>query len=68
MKLVEGASRCWRWFSVQFYVVIGALPIVWVGIPPDVREMLPEEARPWVFTVLAVAGLIGRLIDQKDKA
>lgn len=64
MKLVSNARMAWRWFSVQILAALAALPLVWISLPPDVQEWLPEAWRPWALTVLALGGLVGRLVDQ----
>lgn len=64
MKLVSDWKDAWRWFSVHIFLIIAALPPVWLSLPPDVKAFLPVEWRPWVFSVIAVAGVIGRVKDQ----
>lgn len=68
MKLVPDWRRAWRWFSVQALAVLAALPVAWAELPPDVQAMLPETWRPWLLAGLALAGLVGRLVDQGDRA
>lgn len=65
MKLVSDWKEAWRWFSVQAFAAIVALPFVWVALPADVKGFLPDTAEPWIFMAIAAAGLIGRLVDQK---
>jgi hypothetical protein len=43
---------------------IVALPLVWAALPGDAKSFLPDGAEPWVLAALAVAGIMGRLIDQ----
>lgn len=64
MKLIPDWKQAWRWFSVQALAAIMALPIVWGMLPADVKGFLPDVWEPWVFVVLAAAGIVGRLIDQ----
>lgn len=68
MRLIPDWRSAWRWFSVQALAVIGALPIVWSMLPPDVKSLLPAGWGMWVFVVLAVAGVLGRVVDQAPKA
>lgn len=69
MHFVENWKQAWRWFSVQMYGVLMALPLVWAGLPDDAKAFMPEAAQPWVLTILAGVGIFGRLIDQnKDPA
>lgn len=65
MKLVNGWQRSWRWLSVQILTVIAAAPLVWMNMPEDAKEYIPEEYRPIIVAVLGAAGVIGRLVDQR---
>lgn len=64
MKLVDNWKDAWKWFSVQALAVIVALPFVWASLPADIKGFLPDGAEPWVLVVIAVAGVLGRVIDQ----
>ena len=64
MKLVDDASRAWRWFSVQLAALMAVLPLAWSELPADVKAYVPPEWRAWVVTGLAVAVILGRLIKQ----
>lgn len=64
MKLVEGWQNFWKWNSVQIFALLGALPLVWMELPADVKAMVPVEWRPWIFLGLAAAGVLARLRDQ----
>lgn len=64
MKLVENWKQAWRWFSVQAFGAVVALPLVWQALPPDVKAFLPDGWQPYVLVGIAAAGILGRLIDQ----
>lgn len=64
MKLIPDWKDAWRWFSVQALIILAALPVVWSAIPSDAKGFLPDGWEPWVLFGLAIAGLIGRVIDQ----
>ena len=64
MKLIKNARRCWRYFSVQALTILAALPLVWINLPPDVKAKVPDAWETWVFVIVALGGLAGRLIDQ----
>lgn len=64
MKMVSDVRRAWRWFSVQVLAVLAVVPIVWEQLPPETHALLPEAWRPWAITGVAVAGIVGRLVDQ----
>lgn len=64
MKLVKNAGQAWKWHSTQIFVILGALPVVWMQLPDDAKAMIPEAATPYIPALLAFAGLVGRLRDQ----
>lgn len=64
MRFVANWRDAWRWFSVQAFAVIIALPMVWMALPPDVKAMLPDGWGQWIAVAIAAAGLLGRLVDQ----
>lgn len=68
MRFVPDWRRAWRWFSVQCLAVLALLPIVWTSLPAEAHEWVPVGWRPWIVVGLAVAGIIGRLVDQNPKA
>jgi hypothetical protein len=65
MKLVPDWKQSLRWFSTQGLILIAALPAVWYALPDDTKELAPAWLDPWIFTVLALSTLVGRLVDQK---
>jgi len=65
MKLVHDWKESWRWFSTWGLVVLAAAPQVWVSLPEETKEMAPAWIDPWIFTLLALGTLAGRLIDQE---
>jgi hypothetical protein len=64
MTLVPDWRKAWRWFSVQALAAIVMLPVVWATLPADAKAWLPDGWEPWVLMALAVAGIVGRLVDQ----
>lgn len=68
MKLVEDWKQAWKWFSVQALAALVILPTVWAALPADAKSFLPDGAEPWILAALALAGVIGRLIDQNKAA
>ncbi len=65
MHLIPDWRQAWRWFSVQALALLVALPLVWVSLPADAKAFLPDSFEPWVLVLVAIGGLVGRLIDQK---
>lgn len=64
MKLVSDWRKAWKWHSTQLLAVIAALPIVWMQLPPDVKDMVPESWMPYIVTFIAAGAIVGRLRDQ----
>jgi hypothetical protein len=66
MRLVENAKYAWRWFSVQALALLAVLPLVWEAVPAEAQGAIPDALRLWIITGVAIAGLAGRLIKQKE--
>ena len=67
MRLVEHWKQAWRWFSVQALTLLAALPIVWMGLPDDVKAMVPADWAKYLMIAVAIGGLVGRMVDQQGK-
>lgn len=67
MKLIPEWRKAWRMFSVQALAVIAMLPLIWSELPPDLVAMIPPAWTPYILTALAVAGIVGRLVDQRTR-
>jgi len=68
MQFVDNARNAWRWFSVQFLALAIASQAAWMGLPPEVIAVIPEEWRGKITLALTIAGLLGRLIKQPSAA
>lgn len=64
MKLIQNWREAWKMHSVQVYALLAALPLVWMEIPDEVKQSIPEGWRLAIISILAVAGAILRLRDQ----
>lgn len=67
MKLVDDWKRCWRWFSIHCLALAGAIPATWATLPDDLKSHIPAECMGTVTLVVAVCGVVGRLIDQRKR-
>ena len=65
MRMVDDARRAWRWFSVQALAVLALVPLIWAEVPPEVQAFIPAGWHPWILAGVAVAGILGRLVDQE---
>lgn len=66
MKLVPDWKKGLRWWSVRIALAMAAIPPIWMGLPPDVKAMLPDDMQPWVLTIMALGAAAGRFVDQGD--
>lgn len=66
MRLVKGARRAWRWFSVQSDALTVAVAGAWLAVPGDMRAAVDSGWLAAAAIVLAVLGTVGRLIKQGD--
>lgn len=64
MKLVPNWHKCYRWFSVQIHALQVAAVSTWAFLPQDMKAFLPPHALSIGVGVLAVLGVLGRLVDQ----
>ena len=67
MRLIPEWRRAWRYYSTQALIALAALPMVWAELPPEVKDVTPEQWRPWIVSGLAIGGLAGRLIAQRPQ-
>lgn len=63
-KLVRNWRSAWKWHSTRILAAIAVLPIVWMELPPEVKMLVPASWQPWIFSGIALAGIIGRIKDQ----
>ncbi len=68
MRLVENWKSAWRWFSVQALAVTAAMPIVWAGLPADIKAMIPDGWGLWIFVIVGIGGIAGRILSQSAPA
>jgi hypothetical protein len=59
-------SSCWKWFSVQGIVLLGALPEAYASIP-EFQQVIPANYLPHVQAGLAFLTLVGRLMKQSNQ-
>jgi di/tricarboxylate transporter len=66
-KFVPDVRQAWRWFSMRIFAIIAVVPVVWVGLPADIKALVPDSWDKWIFlsiTLAAVIGGIGRVTKQ----
>ena len=66
VRLVDGARKAWRWWSVQAMALAVAIQAGWQAMPEDLAARLPDGWVTGLSIVVLVLGIIGRLVDQGD--
>lgn len=64
LTIIPDWRDAWKWFSVHALVILAALPLVWAGLPSDLKSHLPPSLEVWALCLVALGGLAGRFIDQ----
>jgi hypothetical protein len=67
VTVIEEWKHAWRWFSVQAMAASAAVQAVWVTLPGDLKQHLPEWLVTALSLVLLLAGIGGRLLRQKKR-
>ncbi|PWC14440.1 hypothetical protein B4923_04785 [Brenneria roseae subsp. americana] len=67
MQLIEEWKQLWRWFSVHALILAGAIPVVWAELPDEMKASLPAGVMGTVTALVAVCGVVGRVVKQ-DKS
>lgn len=67
MKFIEDWKQAWKWFSVHCLALAGAIPAAWVWLPGDLKDHIPPQYMGAIVGVVAVCGIVGRLVDQSKK-
>jgi hypothetical protein len=67
MKLVEGWGKAWRWYSVQAMAALAGLPLAYMALPADWQAAIPAAWKAGAVGVVLLAGIVGRVIDQKPR-
>lgn len=65
MKLVSDWRQAIRWNSMRVLALIAAVPVIWEQLPPEAVALIPAEWRPYILTVLALCGMVARLVRQR---
>lgn len=62
--LVKNWRQAWKWFSTWSFMLIVLLATV--PIPPEILNIMPERCREYVVAMVAVCGMLLRLINQSN--
>jgi hypothetical protein len=64
IQLVDDWKGCWKWFSSWALTLAGAIPVVWVELPADLKSAIPPGTMSTITAIVAGCGLVGRLVQQ----
>ena len=64
MKLVDDWRSFLKWYSTWANAVLASVGGVWIMIPEDMRAAVDPRILGACAIVLALSGVVGRLIDQ----
>lgn len=64
-KLVADWRSAWKWLSVQAMSVTATFLVVWALLPEKMQDAFSPTELKLMAAALLVAGVAGRLIDQK---
>jgi hypothetical protein len=77
MKLITGWRQSWRLWSVRLSALGSLLMLValaapdmllatWNTLPPETRELIPDDIAQAVAAVLFAATIVARLVQQRS--
>lgn len=61
---MDRAKVAYRWFSVQAFVLAGAMQSTWLALPEDLKAYVPAQAVMVATVAVCVLGIVGRLAPQ----
>ncbi|MDI3149368.1 hypothetical protein [Serratia nevei] len=64
MKLIDDWAKAWKYFSVQCFALAGAISAGWGMYGDVIKQYIPAQYMPWIICVVAIAGIVGRFVDQ----
>ena len=67
MNLIENWKEAHRWISVRIMGASSALLLTWATLPDEFKGAVPDWALHAGLALLLIAGIGGRLIQQKPK-
>lgn len=65
LKLVDDYRQAWKWFSVQAIALLSVLPSVWLSLPEEWRDAVPDGWKIAGCLLVGAAGIYGRIVDQR---
>lgn len=64
MKLINNWRETLRAYSTWALGAVVAIPTIWLQVPDELKALIPAQGMAKITVLVAVAGLIGRFVDQ----
>ena len=64
MKLIDNWRETLRAYSTWALGAVVAIPTIWLQVPDVLKALIPANGITKITVLVAVAGLIGRFVDQ----
>lgn len=64
MKLIHNWRATLQAYSTWALGAVVAIPTLWLQVPDELKALIPAQGMAKITVLVAVAGLIGRFIDQ----
>ena len=63
-RLIDNWRETLRAYSTWALGAVAAIPALWLQVPDEVKALIPAQGMAKITVLVAVAGLIGRFVDQ----
>jgi len=63
-RLIDNWRETLRAYSTWALGAVAAIPALWLQVPDEVKALIPAQGMAKITVLIAVAGLIGRFVDQ----
>ncbi len=64
--LIDDFKNFWKFYSVHALAVAAAIPVAWASVPAAWQHDCPAWFMAALSAVVAISGIIGRVIKQGD--
>ena len=64
MKLIDNWREALKAYSTWALGAVVAIPALWLQVPDELKALIPAQGMAKITVLVAVAGLIGRFVDQ----
>lgn len=60
-------KNAWKWFSIQAFILSGAIQTTYLNLPEDWKALIPPSLVGKITIIVAILGVIGRLFTQPSE-